>query len=164
VRRLTAEEVYDSLVTATGLYTKVPIRGTDFQARYATELRSPEDFKQRREGFKDINFFLESIGQNNREYKERTNDGDITQAVLLMNSPFVKKQIAARPESHLGQALAAGKPDSAVISELFSRFLSRRATAEEMAFAKDLIATDRRRGFEDLQWLLINKVEFLFNQ
>ena len=60
-----------------------PIReALDFRARYATETRSPEDFKMN--GLKDIVFFLESFGQNNREYSERKNGGSITQAVLMM--------------------------------------------------------------------------------
>lgn len=165
VRRLKAEEVYDSIVQATSLMNLVPIRGTDFRARFATETRSPEDFKGRGEVLKDINFFLESFGQNNREFKERTNDGDITQAVLLMNSPFILSQVRAQPPSHLARLLN-GQPalsDEQIIARLFDRFLVRRPTNEELAFAKDLVASNRRRGFEDLQWLLINKVEFVFN-
>jgi hypothetical protein len=165
VRRMKAEEVYDSIVQATNLANMVPIRGTDFRARYATETRSPEDFKGRGEALKDINFFLESFGQNNREFKERTNDGDITQAVLLMNSPFILSQVKAQPASYLSR-LMSGPPsltDEQIIERLFERFLVRKPTREELALAKDLVATDRRRGFEDLQWLLLNKVEFVFN-
>lgn len=165
VRRLKAEEVYDSIVQATGLVNLVPIRGTDFRARYATETRSPEDFKGRSEALKDINFFLESFGQNNREFKERTNDGDITQAVLLMNSPFVLSQVKAQPASYLSRMLhmQPSMTDAQLIERLFQRFLVRNPSSEELALVKDLIATDRKRGFEDLQWLLLNKVEFVFN-
>ncbi|MBL8234733.1 MAG: DUF1553 domain-containing protein, partial [Bryobacterales bacterium] len=165
VRRLKAEEVYDSIVQATGLVNLVPIRGTDFRARYATETRSPEDFKGRSEALKDINFFLESFGQNNREFKERTNDGDITQAVLLMNSPFVLSQVKAQPASYLSRMLhmQPSLTDAQLIERLFQRFLVRNPSSEELALVKDLIATDRKRGYEDLQWLLLNKVEFVFN-
>ena len=45
IRRLTAEQIHDSLIAATGLATPIPIRGTDVRAIYATETRSPEDFK-----------------------------------------------------------------------------------------------------------------------
>ena len=87
------------------LYTEVPIRGTDFKAKYATETRSPEDFKGKSPLLKDINFFLESFGQTNREYSERTNEGDITQAILLMNSPFVLRQMKAAPGQLTSQRL-----------------------------------------------------------
>ena len=165
VRRLTAEEMHDSLVQATGLYNPVPIRGTDVRARYATETRSPEDYKGKYPGLNDINFFLEAFGQTNREYAERVNEGDITQAVLLMNSPFVMKQVKSSPGSFLAQLLDR-KPataDEDAIGEIFERFLLRKPTAGEAAMAKDLIQTRGRKGYEDLQWLLINKVEFIFN-
>ncbi len=165
VRRLTAEEMHDSLVQATGLYTLAPIRGTDVKARYATETRSPEDYKGNYPGLKDINFFLEAFGQTNREYAERVNEGDITQAVLLMNSPFVMKQVKASPGSFLAQLLdrQPAPAEEPAVSELFERFLLRKPTAAEAAMAKDLIQTSGRKGYEDLQWLLINKVEFIFN-
>ncbi|MEZ5354416.1 MAG: DUF1553 domain-containing protein [Bryobacteraceae bacterium] len=163
VRRLTAEQVHDSIVHATGLYTGVPIRGTDVTARYATETRSPEDFKQRIPGLKDINFFLESFGQNNREYAERVNDGDLTQAILLMNSPWVMRQVTAQPGSFLSRLLAAKRSPDANITAIFERFLNRRPEPREIGMAKSLIASGEAKGYEDLQWLLLNKVDFIFN-
>jgi hypothetical protein len=163
VRRLKAEEIYDSIVHATGVYTGVPVRGTDFVARYATETRSPEDFKGKYPGLKDINFFLESFGQTNREYSERVNEGDITQAILLMNSPFVLKQIQASPGSYLGGLLNKTMPAEQAITRLFERWLVRQPTRVELAQAKDLVLTSGQKGYEDLQWLLVNKVDFLFN-
>lgn len=165
VRRLTAEELHDAIVKATELYDPIPIPGTDLKVRFATETRTPEDFKQRQPGFKDINFFLESFGQKNREYSERRNDGSITQAVLLMNGPFLKEKIQAAPASYLGKLLNAmpAPGDDEIIAKLYLRFLTRPPGAEETARAKELVAKDRKRGFEDLQWILVNKVEFLFN-
>jgi hypothetical protein len=163
VRRLKAEEIHDSLVHATGLYTDVPIRGTDFRARYATETRSPEDFKGRSNELKEINFFLESFGQTNREYSERTNEGDITQAILLMNSPFVLRQIKFAPGSFLAKLLNDASTDEEKITRLFERFLVRRPSRVEMAQARPVVAAGSRKGWEDLQWLLVNKLEFVHN-
>jgi hypothetical protein len=165
VRRLKAEEIHDSLVHASALYTDVPVRGTDFRAKYATETRSPEDFKGKGPALKDVNFFLESFGQTNREYAERTNEGDITQAILLMNSPFVLRQVSAAPGGFLAGLLnrQPAANDREKIEEIFERFLMRKPTAEEMALAMDIVQTDNRKGWEDLQWLLVNKVEFVFN-
>jgi hypothetical protein len=163
VRRLKAEEIYDSLVHATGLYTEIPIRGTDFRAKYATETRSPEDFKGKGPLLKDANFFLESFGQTNREYSERTNEGDITQAILLMNSPFVLRQVKGSPGSFLAGLLQQTSSDEEKIAALFERFLVRRPTARELAMAKDLVDSKSRKSWEDLQWLLVNKVEFVHN-
>ena len=165
VRRLKAEEIHDSLVHASGLYTDVPVRGTDFRAKYATETRSPEDFKGKGPALKDVNFFLESFGQTNREYAERTNEGDITQAILLMNSPFVLRQVSAASGGFLAGLLnrQPAPSDREKIEEIFERFLVRKPTAEEMALAMDIVQTASRKGWEDLQWLLVNKVEFVFN-
>jgi hypothetical protein len=163
VRRLKAEEIYDSMIAATGLHTGVPIRGTDFVAKYATETRSPEDFKGKGAMLKDINFFLEAFGQTNREYAGRTNDGDITQAVLLMNSPFVLRQVKAEAGSYLARLLDEKLSPDENVGRLFERFLQRRPAPGELAMSKDLVATRGRQGYEDLQWLLLNKVEFVFN-
>lgn len=165
VRRLTAEEIHDAIVKATELYTEIPIRGTDLRVRFATETRSPEDFKQRRQGFKDINFFLEIFGQPNRDYSERTNDGSITQAVLLMNSPFVREKVKAAPGSFLAKLLERqpAPSDDEIVEQLYLQFLTRFPAPEELAMARDLVRDNRRRALEDLQWVLVNKMEFIFN-
>ncbi len=41
--------------------------------------------------------------------------------------------------------------------------LSRWPTAEEVEVAKRLLAEDRRTGTEDIQWALLNSVEFVVN-
>jgi hypothetical protein len=161
VRRLKAEQIHDSLVHATGLYTDIPVRGTDFRAKYATETRSPEDFKGKGPLLKDVNFFLESFGQTNREYSERTDEGDITQAILLMNSPFVLRQIKASPGSYLAQLLLEQIPEDEKIARLFERFLVRRPAEGELTMARSLVRKDGAKGWEDVQWLLVNKVEFV---
>jgi len=167
VRRLKAEEIHDSLVTATGLTTEYPIRGTDQRVRFAHDA-APEDFGQffavraDETNAKEVHFFLEAFGQTNRESSERSNDGEITQAILLMNSPFVLRQIKAAPNSYLARLLAQDLPDEEKISRLFERFLMRRATRDEIVQAKPVIARGQA-GWEDLQWLLVNKVEFVHN-
>jgi hypothetical protein len=163
VRRLKAEEVYDSITGATNQFLEVPIRGTDFRARWATELRTPEDMKQGLPGFRDANFFLEVFGQNNREYSERKNDPEITQAILMMNSPFVLRRLQPVPGSFAAALRARSASDEETITERFERFLVRRPDAREMAFAKDMFQTNPAKALEDLQWLLVNKLEFLFN-
>jgi hypothetical protein len=167
VRRLKAEEIHDSLVTASGLTTEYPIRGTDQRVRFAHDA-APEDFGQffsvrpDETNTKEVHFFLEAFGQTNRESSERSNDGEITQAILLMNSPFVLKQIKAAPNSYLAQVLKQDLPEEEKISRLFERFLIRRATRDEIVQAKPIVARGQA-GWEDLQWLLVNKVEFVHN-
>jgi hypothetical protein len=163
VRRLKAEEVYDSIVGATNQFLDVPIRGTDIRARWATELRTPEDMKQNLPGLRDANFFLEVFGQNNREYSERKMDPEITQAILMMNSPFVLRRLKPVPGSFAATLRQRAATDDELVNELFERFLVRKPDAREMAFAKDVLKTNPDKALEDLQWLLVNKLEFLFN-
>lgn len=163
VRRLKAEEVYDSIVGATNQFLDVPIRGTDIRARWATELRTPEDMKQGMPGLRDANFFLEVFGQNNREYSERKMDPEITQAILMMNSPFVLRRLRPAPGSFAATLKQRTSSDDELITELFERFLVRKPDAREMSFAKDVLKSHPDKAIEDLQWLLVNKLEFLFN-
>jgi hypothetical protein len=162
VRRLKAEEIHDSLVTATNNVTEYVIPTTDLRVRYAIDL-GPEDFKDRRNPTgKQVQFFLDAFGQTNREASERSNDGEITQAILLMNSPFVLDQIKAKDGSYLAGLLKQDVPEDEKIARLFQRFLMRRPTADEATQAKAVVRNGGA-GWEDLQWLLINKVEFVHN-
>jgi hypothetical protein len=168
VRRLKAEEVYDSLVNATNVFTDIPIPGTDIRRQFVGELFDAEDIRatrgasNRSDMLQQIHFFLESFGQANREYSERTNEGDITQAVLLMNSPLVLKQVQASPTSYLAGLLKDPMGDEARIFRLFERFLIRQPSLAEVAQAKKVLAgSPGVKGWEDLQWLLVNKVEFV---
>jgi hypothetical protein len=164
VRRLKAEEVYDSLVGATNVFTDVPIRGTDIKVRYAAEAYSPDEFIRGVNDtvLKEIHFFLESFGQTNRQSSERSNDGAITQAVQLMNSPLVHRQIRAVDGSFLAGLLKQPLTDEGKITRLFERFLVRPPTPAELTHATQVVASSPD-GWEDLQWLLVNKVEFVHN-
>jgi hypothetical protein len=46
------------------------------------------------------------------------------------------------------------------ITRLFERFLVRRPTPAELANAKSVVSGGAE-GWEDLQWLLVNRVEFV---
>ena len=53
--------------------------------------------------------------------------------------------------------------DDEAIQILFKATLSRPATSEEMATVKTLRKGTRDSWLPDLQWALINKLDFLFN-
>ena len=57
----------------------------------------------------------------------------------------------------------AGKSDDEIIEELYLSSLSRWPTAREVEVAKRLMASDRKAGAEDIQWSLLNSVEFVVN-
>ena len=74
-----------------------------------------------------------------------------------------QKNVVVLPGSYLARVVANPGPDDEKITQLFERFLIRKPKHDELALAKDMIATDGRKGYEDLQWLLMNKLEFLFH-
>lgn len=85
------------------------------------------------------------------------------QAMMMMTSPLVGKRISAEGSNRVANLLKAGKTDEQVIEELFLGTLSRRPKTDEVEVAKRVIAKDRKVGFEDIQWALLNTTEFLVN-
>ena len=97
-----------------------------------------------------------------RQSAERSNDGAITQAVQLMNSPLVHRQIKAVDGSYLAGLLKSDITDDEKIARLYERFLIRRPAPTEVADAKEIVKSGPQ-GWEDLQWVLVNRVEFVHN-
>jgi hypothetical protein len=169
VRRLTAEQVYDSLVKATKVKAPIQIPRLSETVDYLVQTRGPADIRATpslsSKYKKDLQFFTESFGQANREFNEPSRDGSIIQAALMMNSPIVKERAKAKHGSYLRDLLAEpGVTDPELVDRLFWRFLTRPPGGQEKDRSLTLLAErGREPGAEDLQWLLMNKVEFLFN-
>ncbi len=169
IRRLSAEEVHDAIVKATNLHVPIQIPLTDRKVTYMVQTRGPSDLwrsasigPQLR---KDLQFFAESFGQANREFNEPSRDGSIIQAALMMNSSLVKTRAKPSEGSYLAGLIADGTSDEELVQSLYWQFLTRSPSAVETQAALELIA---QRGSEaageDLQWILMNKIEFLFHR
>ena len=67
-------------------------------------------------------------------------------------------------DSRVQRLLDTYKDDNnKVVSELFLATLSRPATDAERKIAVEAMAKNRVQGAQDVQWALINHVEFFFN-
>ncbi len=169
MRRLSAEQIYDAIVKATDLQNPIQIPLTDKRVDYMVQMRGPADLRRTSsldpQTKQDLQFFAESFGQANREFNEPTRKGSIVQAALMMNSKLVKDKAKAASGSYLAGLLESGAQDTEMVRKLFWRFLTREPDEREMQAALELIG---ERGpaaaGEDLQWILMNKVEFLFNR
>ena len=169
VRRLSAEQVYDAIVKATDLHVPIQIPLTDKRVDYMVQTRGPSDLwrsatigPQLRQ---DLQFFAESFGQANREFNEPTRKGSIIQAALMMNSNLVKEKAKPLQGSYLATLLSQGDSPEQMVRKLFWQFLTREPDGQELRSSLDLIAErGREAGGEDLQWILMNKMEFLFNR
>jgi hypothetical protein len=89
--------------------------------------------------------------------------GTIPQALFLMNSPQVNRQIEARPGTVLGEIIATHPDNHSALVALYLRVLARRPTTHEMDVCeKHLQAVgDRKAVFEDILWCLVNSTEFV---
>ena len=163
VRMLTAEQMHDAISQATLVFgnykRKDMVYGTDLPAfRFWTEAATPEEI-----GDGAAKAFLRTFGQANREQFDRQPGGSILQAMVLMNSPFVNRRIKAEGNSRVEQLVKSDKPNAAIVDELYLATLSRPPRADEKQVAVAWLEADRKQGAEDLQWALLNKLDFVFN-
>ena len=81
-----------------------------------------------------------------------------------MQSPVVTERVRAERDSRVERLLASyPSNDARVVDELFLATLSRPASAAEKEVALAALARNRTEGAQNLQWALINQVEFFFN-
>jgi len=115
-------------------------------------------------GTSDVKYFMQTFGQSNRNNPPRPLAGSPLQPLLLMQSPVVTDRVLAKKDSRVERLLETYKDDnSRVVDELFLATLSRPATESEKQVAMAALAKDRTAGAQDLQWALVNQVEFFFN-
>jgi Protein of unknown function (DUF1553)/Protein of unknown function (DUF1549) len=180
-KRMMAEQLYDSISQATGVFLP-QARGPRGRARPAanqygmdlsdlgpitrvTQLPALPRGNGRRGGA-DLKAFLDTFGKPRREVVcecERSTDGNIGQALAMINGDAVNDKIAA-PRGRVQQLIQSNKPDAEVIEELYLATLTRKPTPMEQNDADALIRTAKSRaeGIEDVMWGLLNSREFLF--
>jgi mono/diheme cytochrome c family protein len=149
-RRLAAEEIYDAIVKATNVF------GND--VKYVmTQAGTPN---------MELTRFLNFFGQGNRNTRQSHTEGSIIQASLLLNSDLVKKKVLAATEgSRVSMLLSKDPPlpNHQLVEELFLWTLSRFPTPQEMAESISHLEKYHDEGVEDLQWALMNNLEFIVN-
>jgi hypothetical protein len=160
---LTAEQLHDAICQSTGVFgnykRKDMLYGTDLPPiRYWTEAATPEEI-----GDGPAKSLLRTFGQANREQFDRQSGGSILQAMMLMNGPFVNQRVRAEKGSRVEQLVKSDKPNEQVVEELYLATLSRPPLAREKELAVSWLEKDRKQGAEDLQWSLLNKLDFIFN-
>ena len=110
--------------------------------------------------------FLDEFGRGNRDDEPRTNDTSIAQALSLMNDSQVVVNRVHRntANSTVAKVLAATSDASAIVDQIYLATLSRHpnATEQQQAVAYLRSGTLAQRT-EDLQWVLLNSLEFLFD-
>jgi len=155
--RLTAEEVVDAIARATNSMISIPVTST---APATKAMQLPDTTEGG--GFRA---FLNGFGRGNRDDQPRTADSSIVQALSLMNDPIVTNRVkAATANSTIANTLQASKDPGTIADTLYVATLGRYPSAAERGSAITYLRSgDLTRKTEDLQFALLNKLEFLFN-
>ena len=172
VRRLTAEQLHDGIVTSSGLpipYLVSRAIGFVPLAMQFPDVQFVPLGERRRGDAVGDNFaaaatrFLDAFLRGNREETRRSGEGSILQALELMNSALVVDRISAASTGGT-MALLLQQPDDVLVQGLYLAVLGRLPSTDELAVGVATLADgDRVENAEDLMWSLYNKVDFIFN-
>ncbi|MBS1789581.1 MAG: DUF1549 domain-containing protein [Acidobacteria bacterium] len=190
VRRLRSEELHDSVIVATSmppvnqasesgkLTTFIGYRLIDDDrkklrdVRWAVQLPEPLEPRQN----EDVRAFLNSYLRGDRDIKPRSNEPSILQALNMMNDEFVFNRTLQTAEvfhvpgfpdtpSTVRRLLAdTTLSNEQIITQLYLNTLSRMPSqTEKDKLIAYFTSLGKRTATENIQWVLLNKVDFLFN-
>ncbi len=157
-RRLMAEEMLDAIFKATNVNAMLSVTGSAAVTK-AMQLPDPT------EGGGTYRTLLNNFGRGNRDDQQRSNDGSIVQALALLNDRTVTDRTKSTAKGSTVQTLLAATKDPGAITEgLYLAALGRYpSAAERIAAIAYLGSGDLTKKTEDLQFSLLNRLEFLFN-
>jgi len=159
VRRFSAEQVWDALSQATGVFSEMPSGDSGEKVRYVMQTVSPEDIDGK------IRALLGNFGLDDRYLGVKSLSSSIVQSSILLNGEVVRDKIRYQDKSRLYDLLNSDPPktNGEMVEELFLATLSRFPSREEAEFGERLLSEHHVQGAEDLLWVLINKPEFVLN-
>ena len=153
--RLRADQIFEALTNALDLEHEReggPVKPT---AAKPGEMMAPKG-----NGVRDN--FLKTFGVDPSTPSDEV-IGTIPQALFLMNSPMISREVVARPKSMLGFLLMSHPDNRSVLEILYLRALGRRPTDKEVRSCSNFLngVGNRAEAFEDILWALLNSTEFL---
>ncbi len=150
IKPLQAEQLYDSLLVATG---------ADMAGRGGYE-------RAREERNRWLQEFLRIFGGNDNE-EPTIFSGSIPQALMMMNSPLVQTALSGEQGTLLTKVLKSERFTSEPlrIRHLYLSALGRNPSRLEASTSLKLINSSRDKwaAYQDLYWALLNSNEFVFN-
>jgi len=154
-RRLSAEQLYDSIIQATGAPRALPGVPAGFRA---SELPDPQVEVA----------FLDMFGRPPRESPcecERSSDVSLGQTLNMVNGPTIGDAIT-HSDGIITRTIAAGAANEQLIETIYLSTLCRKPSADELTRATEYFTTagTPKDAGEDLMWALINSPAFLFNR
>ncbi|MEX0702302.1 MAG: DUF1553 domain-containing protein [Planctomycetales bacterium] len=154
-RRLGAEQLYDTLLIATGAPANIPGVPAGFRA-----VQLPDAQVQLA--------FLDMFGRPPRESPcecERTSDVSLKQTLTLINGPTVADAII-HPEGLIARLAREKAPPERVVEEIYLSVLCRPPSDDERTKGIEYVQQvgNPQEAGQDLMWALINSPAFLFNR
>ena len=158
-RRMSAEVLFDAVATATNVPGNFQVQGLPPVTR-AMQLPDPYEGGRRT----PTALFINSFGRGNRDDVARTNDSAISQALALMNDTVVTTRVKRTTRgSTVERVLASTTDPGSITDQLYLATLSRKPAADERQAAIDFLRGGAlAERTEDLQFVLLNNLEFIF--
>ena len=163
-RRLSAEELYDAVADATMTTVPMFVDGYDHPLYHAAQL--PDPTEPRSNG--SIQTFLNNFGRGNYWQVARNSTSTVLQVLYLMNDFFVNYRTFGTGNGNWNTRVAlllqSAPDDKTAVRQLFLATLGRPPGDAEVAAAmKNRGALTRDQWLSDVQWALLNKLDFIFN-
>lgn len=154
-RRLTAEQLYDALMIATGAPTELPGVPAGFRASQLPDTKV------------DV-AFLDMFGRPPRESPcecERTSEVSLSQTLNLINGPTISDAIV-HPKGLIARLVAENADSHRMVEEVYVAVIGRAPSEEEQLAGEKYLAEvgNPTEGVQDLMWALLNSPAFLFNR
>lgn len=149
VRSMTAEQTYDSFLTATKAHLVGAVDWTQAE-------RNRQEW---------LSQFVKSFNTDEND-ESMDFEGSIGQALSLMNGPLIDKALDASTGSFLGEVIRQRSTETEKIRSLCLATLSRAPTPGEFTAMKKLLHQPRytreqpEQPYQDLFWALLNSNEF----
>lgn len=162
-RRMSAEEIYDALTQATMTQAPMVVEGFEQPVERAAQL---PDVSEPRSDF-GIQTFLNTFGRGDYWEQPRSSKATVIQILYWMNDNFINFRTFGNRDgsrsSRTGYLMALGIGDAEAVRHLFLATLGRPPEPAELDIAMSRRRDDREAWLADLQWALLNKVDFIFN-
>ncbi len=163
-RRLSAEEVYDAVAKATMTEQPMFVEGFAEPLLWARQLPDPTEPRN----FGSIVNFLNQFGRGDWFQVGRSSESTVLQVLFLMNDNMVDfrtfgNQVNSR-NTRVALLMEQSLGDDDAVRQLFLATLGRYPTQDEMAAVNKRKNPNREQWLSDTQWVLLNKLDFLFNE
>jgi hypothetical protein len=148
LRQMRAEELYESLLVATGSHGTLG----NYDQQQRTKSAWLEQFAM--------------VYQTDENDEATTFNGAITQTLMMFNGDLIKRATSGETGSLLYEVAMSNEKPAAKVNRLFTAALSRKPTPQELQKADELWRQhqgDTQAALADLWWAVLNSNEFIFN-